>query len=118
MPVSVAKSPASGTRSAFTLERPEQFARLALRLRCDDGAAVYINAQEVLRENLPPQESLASGTVALKPVKGEAEVTCFVHELATASLRRGTNTVAVEVHQSEPTSSDLVFDLEILALRK
>jgi len=42
----------------------------------------------------------------------------FVHELATASLRSGTSTVAVEVHQSERTSSDLVFDLEILALRK
>jgi hypothetical protein len=105
-------------RGAFVLEQPEAYSQLALRLRCDDGAATYINGQEVLRDNLPTEVALASGTAALKRIAGEAEVTYFVHELATASLRPGTNTVAVEVHQSERTSSDLVFDLEILALRK
>jgi hypothetical protein len=105
-------------RGTLVVERPEAFSKLALRLRRDDGAAVYLNGQEILRDNLPAEEPLPYEALALKSVGGSDETTYHVHECESALLRPARNTIAAEVHQSERTSSDLAFDLEILALRK
>src|SRR5206468_5472864 len=40
-------------RHRFGVEDPTRFANLIFRLLADDGAVVYLNGVEVLRENLP-----------------------------------------------------------------
>jgi len=83
-------------------------ATLTLDLVADDGAVVYLNGVEVLRDNVGPGDDVA----ALRAASGrsgtaENAVRSFVlpPELVTA----GINTIAVSVHQDLPTSSDLSF---------
>ncbi len=87
---------------------------LVLRLLRDDGAAVYLNGVEVARSNLPPGP-VGPGTLA----SGNAVDDGTVFEeftIPSGLLAAGPNVLAVEVHQSSPESSDLSFDLMLLAL--
>src|SRR6185295_18170937 len=89
---------------------------LALTLRpvVDDGAVFYLNGVEVHRFNLPATNILY-GTLALTnvglPAFG-APVT-----LAIGNIAQGVNTLAVEVHQVVPNSSDAGFGCELATTR-
>jgi hypothetical protein len=96
-------------RHAFVVEEPAQFSTLTLGLLRDDGGMVYLNGTEVFRSNLPlgPVDYLTLATNAL----AEDETSYFhTHSVTAGWLRPGTNVVAVEIHQSSVTSSDLSFD--------
>ncbi len=92
---------------------PEGVAGVELRIRRDDGAVVYLNGSEVLRTGMPQGEVTASVAARNAPDEGQTWVSA---ELPADVVAPGPNTVAVEVHQSARDSSDLLFDLEILAL--
>jgi hypothetical protein len=87
---------------------------LTVRLLRDDGAVVYLNGTEVFRSNLP-DGSIAPSTLATNNVAGDEETAWFSQEISPDLLRDGLNTLAVEIHQSGPTSSDISFNLELLA---
>jgi hypothetical protein len=75
----------------------------------DDGAVVYLNGTIVAvfnMTNTPPftYADVAPGTLA-------DDGTVYYRSNITASLLPGANTLAVEVHQNNTTSSDLSFDL-------
>jgi len=99
-------------RRRFEVGDPSEIESLTVRLLRDDGAVVYFNGVEVLRKNLPggaiAYDTLASST---------AENTVDVEELGPDVLLAGTNVVAVEVHQAAVDSSDVSFDLALLAAR-
>jgi len=85
-------------------------ARLRLVLIYDDGAVVYLNGKEVARRNLP-EGKLDSETVALRAIGATGE---FRAMIPVELLKfEAVNTVAVEMHQSGPTSSDLYLDLKL-----
>jgi hypothetical protein len=86
---------------------------LLLRLIRDDGAVVYLNGVEVHRNNLPTG-LVTNGTPALTAIADADETNFVTASFASTQLRNGTNVLAVEVHQSGPTSSDLSFDLQLL----
>ena len=86
---------------------------VTLRLKRDDGAAVYINGVEVVRDNLPAGP-LSDTTPAITAVGNAAEDTYFEFAIDPATLQAGGNVIAVEVHQSSGTSSDLSFDAELI----
>lgn len=102
-------------RRTFDVTNPALRTPLSLRLRllCDDGAAVYLNGQEIARVNLPAGP-LDATTRASAGVGGTDE-TVF-QELTlpapSAALRATGNVLAVEVHQQSPDSSDISFNLE------
>jgi hypothetical protein len=102
-------------RHTFNLASTSNVRALTLRLLRDDGAIVYLNGVEVLRSNLPEgiitPSTLALGAV---PVLDES---IFYHTAAidSAGLVVGANVVAVEVHQSATNSSDISFDLQLIA---
>ena len=100
-------------RRAFELAEAGQVARLDLRLLRDDGAVVYLNGQEVVRDNMPAG-LVSPATLA---AAANAEENDF-HEIVVGPtfLVSGRNVVAVEVHQSNPASSDLGFDLALEAV--
>lgn len=103
-------------RRAFVLTDAGSFTNLVLRLLRDDGAIVYLNDEEIFRSNLPEGE-VAFSTLALGAVGGALERAFFTNRVNPGLLVSGTNVVAVEVHQSDPDSSDLSFDLELRGQR-
>lgn len=85
---------------------------LQINLLRDDGAVVYINGVEVLRSNMPPG-SFNYATFSSTIVDGADEATYLVYRIPKDVLVNGVNTIAVEIHQRDGTSSDLGFDLSM-----
>ncbi len=101
-------------RRTFQIPAPSQIAQAAIRLRRDDGAIVYLNGIELFRDNMPAG-AVTAGTPALSDLSGAEESAWVVHRFDPSRLIAGTNTLAVEVHQSSASSPDVSFDLEALA---
>ena len=101
-------------RRAFVVQDVANFSSLALRLLRDDGALVYLNGSEIYRSNMPggPINYLTPASVA---IGGADESTFYGSPVNPGYLVLGTNIVAVEIHQSGGTSSDISFDFELTA---
>ena len=86
---------------------------LGLGVRADDGVIVYLNGTEVYRDNLSRSAgpvhryTLAEGGIRI----AERRQT----RIDPALLREGRNLVAVEVHQSDRSSRDLLLSLDLNA---
>jgi hypothetical protein len=102
-------------RRSFTVADPSRISSVMLNLRRDDGAIIYINGQEVARSNMPTG-TVTHTTRALTSIGGADESRWFSFSVPPSLLLSGTNLVAVEVHQSSVTSSDVSFDLELKAM--
>lgn len=86
---------------------------LGIYLLRDDGAVVYINGTEVLRNNMPNGKikfSTLALDAALRDGNGDRQ---FV-PIDPSTLKPGENVIAVEVHQVRPSSTDLSFDLALV----
>jgi len=81
----------------------------------DDGIVVYLNGHEVARHNMPAG-AITPTTLALPH---EAQNTYERVDLDVANLqffgRGNTMRLSAEVHQADSASSDLVFDLSLVA---
>lgn len=99
-------------RRSFTVLDPSILVDLSLELVCDDGAVVYLNGAEVVRQNLP-LGTIASSTLAVNGVSGAAESAFTGWSVSPSLVQAGANVLAVEMHQSAVTSSDLSFDLRL-----
>lgn len=102
-------------RKVFSVADKNAYSGLKLELLRDDGAVVYINGQEVYRTNMPGG-TIAYTTRASTAISGTGETTFQVVNLGTAALVNGTNVIAVEIHQSDPTSSDISFNLKLTGI--
>lgn len=99
-------------RHTFLVDNLASITNAAVRLLRDDGAMVYLNGSEVFRSNMP-EDPIAFDTKAYGAFGYEN--TYFSSPIPPALLLSGTNVLAVEVHQATRNSSDLSFDLELLA---
>lgn len=99
-------------RRTFTVANPAAYADLTLTLLRDDGAVVYLNGTELQRSNMPTG-AITNNTVASTAISGADESTFQSFTLPTTLLQTGNNTLAVELHQSGATSSDVSFDLSL-----
>ncbi len=102
-------------RHAFNVTDPTDTSTLVLRLLRDDGAAVFLNGSEVVRDNLPV--GAAFDTLADETTGNNDETTFFEFDIDPALLYSGQNVIAVEVHQAAADSSDVSFDLELIRTR-
>jgi hypothetical protein len=108
-------------RREFTIDgtNVDHIESLTVELLRDDGASVYINGVEVVRDRLPGTlgDNLITATVPATGLSTEGVYYAHVIELSdqrfTGLLRQGLNVVAVEVHQATANSSDVSFDLRI-----
>jgi len=100
-------------RRAFSVTNPSQFTGLTLRLMRDDGAVVYLNGVEVWRTNMPTG-SVGFLTPASVAIGGADESTFVQTTISPSLLVTGTNVLAIELHQSGGTSSDISFDLQLI----
>ncbi len=100
-------------RRTFELnEDPEKFDSLELHILYEDGFSMYMNGYEIARDGIR--------TGLLKPHLLAEPGELHLYQLVDMNdhvdkLRRGTNTVAVEVHRSHPKSGNLMFDLQLTA---
>jgi hypothetical protein len=102
-------------RRAFTVANPAAYSSLLLRLIRDDGAVVYLNGVEVLRDNLP--SGLVNwNSLAATTIDAAGETTPVEAQINPALLIAGTNVLAVEVHQAAINSSDVGFNLALVGL--
>lgn len=88
------------------------FSTLTLNLRRDDGAVVYLNGTEVARTNMP-SGTVTAATLATTAIAGADETTYFPLTIS-GQLYNGINVLAVEIHQSGGTSSDIGFDCSLV----
>lgn len=85
---------------------------LNLGLLRDDGAIVYINGTEVVRSNMPAG-AFDYLTFAPTIIDGAEESVYQPFRISKDVLITGSNTIAVELHQRDGTSSDLGFDMTL-----
>ena len=99
-------------RHSFTVSDPAQWPTLQLSVQRDDGVIVYLNGQEIFRDNLPAGP-VSSSTFASSALGGASETELLTASVDPALLLTGTNVVAAEIHQANLTSSDISFDLSL-----
>jgi hypothetical protein len=101
-------------RHSFNVANPGAFGTLDINLLRDDGAIVYLNGVEEFRSNIDPG-AVSFDTFTGIITQGGDEDLFYPKSIPASGLRAGTNVVAVEVHQANNTSSDVSFDLELVA---
>jgi hypothetical protein len=111
--VSTAKFITTYFRKAFIVEDVAAVNPLVLKLLRDDGVVVYLNGAEVFRSNMPTG-SIGYLTEANVSLSSPEEDTFLRTNLNASALVNGLNVLAVEIHQADPTSADVSFDLELL----
>lgn len=116
-PDAAAKYITSYFRRSFTVTDPATVATLTVNLLRDDGAVVYLNGTEIARSNMP-SGTISSSTLSSYAVAGAEETQWFPFSVNSALLVTGSNTLAVEVHQSAASSSDLSFNLSLEGARR
>ncbi|MGC8990187.1 MAG: lamin tail domain-containing protein, partial [Verrucomicrobiia bacterium] len=87
--------------------------RLQLQTYIDDGAALWLNGSLLhlvnISTNNPVYSTRADSTVNNAVLSGP-------YDIAPGLLREGTNTLAVEVHQSSTSSADVIFSIRLDAV--
>ncbi|NLF30952.1 MAG: LEPR-XLL domain-containing protein, partial [Planctomycetes bacterium] len=97
-------------RHAFTVDDASDYLDLTVRLQRDDGAIVYLNGTEIVRDNLTTG-TVTYTTGALDAADGSEETTFYQFSGLQNLLVDGTNVLAVEIHQRNGSSSDVSFDM-------
>jgi len=115
-PNSSAKYITTYFRRHFFVDDPSIVSSLIASVQRDAGAVVYLNGQEVFRSNMPLTGSIDYMTLAPQSLSGSAK-TAFYNSpfIDPDELLRGDNIIAVEVHQHSGSSSQMNFDLQLIA---
>ncbi len=111
-PSSSSKYTTTYFRTTFNATTTTYAGGLDFDLLHDDGVVIYLNGTEVVRTNMP-SGTIGHNTYASSAIGGTAEGDYTTYNVSSSLLNVGTNTVAVEVHQANASSSDLGFDLSI-----
>jgi len=100
-------------RKTFAIGTTSTFINYTLNVRRDDGVVIYLDGVEIYRNNMPGGTILFS-TLASAACTDDGN-TPQTTSLTLAQLPTGTHTIAAEIHQSAASSSDISFDLELIA---
>lgn len=101
-------------RKSFNVSNPLSYAALTLGVVRDDGVVIYLNGAEVYRNNMPGG-TIVYNTLSPVAIGGTDESAWNTATLNTAALVQGNNVIAVEVHQQAVTSTDVSFNLRLVA---
>ena len=101
-------------RKVFTIDETEYIHEINARLLRDDGAIVYLNGIEIIRDNMPTG-IISYDTQASDAVSASEEETFHDWSVPVSLLNNGQNIIAVEIHQVDESSSDISFNLELVA---
>ena len=106
------KNPTTYFRKTFTLDvQPNSTDLFQLNYQVDDGCVIWVNGQEAGRVNMRQgnvnYDTFSSTYAAEVPLEGSID-------LNPSLFKKGSNVIAVEVHNTSYTSSDLYWDCELL----
>lgn len=96
-------------RHDFSVVDPNAFDEIALTMKRDDGAVIYVNGQEWARSNMKD-----NGPIRYTNLAKSDSNEIVVGVIDPSLLVVGQNNIAVEVHQVSLDSPDLSFWFELL----
>jgi hypothetical protein len=103
-------------RHRFTVPNAASVTSLALKVRRDDGVIVYLNGQPIFSDNMTNELFQVNfQTLALDAVEDTDIVATNIDLSLFPGLLAFDNVLAVEIHQATITSSDISFDLQLIA---
>ena len=101
-------------RRAFVVPWNLAVTNLNFRLARADGAAVWLNGQELFRTNLPGGPIVYTN-LALSTMTVFTSHNSYPTNMAITNSLKGTNQIAVELHLSSATNAAAGFDMELIA---
>ncbi len=102
-------------RKKFTIEDAGMVRRFTVHLLRDDGAKIYLNGNEVIRDNMQRWSTGLNATAEMA-VSGADEQIFHTLHINPEFFINGENVMAVEIHQASAGSSDISFDMELLTV--
>ena len=106
-----AKRPTYYFRQTFRVTKtPEEGDLFTLNYTVDDGMIVYINGVEAGRY-LMPEGTITYSTYSSTYADGNPDSGSIT--LDASLFKRGTNTIAIEIHNCDNKSSDIYLDIEL-----
>jgi len=100
-------------RKEFSLPDLCTYDELDLSVMFDDGVVIYINGQRAIIRRMRNRNSYKYSDFASSQ-SSDNEIASY--SLPTSFFNAGTNVIAAEVHQRSSNSSDLSFDMQLLAV--
>jgi hypothetical protein len=99
-------------RKTFTVADASLYTNYSLNVKRDDGVVVYVNGNEVYRNNMPTG-TITYATLASAACSDDGN-TILTSTLPAATFNTGSNTIAIEIHQNAGSSSDISFNLSLM----
>ena len=93
----------------FTLNLAELSSTMELGVMRDDGIIIYLNGEEVVRDNMPTG-AISHGTFSSTTIDGAAESVYNVFTIPKTKFVQGNNRISIELHNRSIGSSDLRID--------
>lgn len=97
-------------RRTFNISGLSNYTGFKMDYYRDDGLVIYVNGTEVKRDNI------GSGTITYTTTASDASddgMGLQTTTIAASYFVEGANTIAVELHQTSKSSSDIAFDLSL-----
>lgn len=99
-------------RKEITINNPADYQNLVLNYRSDDGTVLYVNGQEVKRDNMAtgtitPFSLARSSKTNDQGINSPLEVS-----IPASSLKQGKNVIAVSVHGYRQSNAGVSFDMQ------
>lgn len=101
-------------KKTFVIRDPYDYFIYRLNVQRDDGIVVYLNGNEVMRDNMPEGVITHSSTASALIFSSSKEKKIHTLLLPPDSFINGVNTISASVHQARKTSSDCIFNLELV----
>ena len=93
----------------FTVNLSTLSDNMELGVMRDDGIIVYLNGEEVVRDNMPAG-TVTFNTFSSTTIDGAAENVYNIFSIPKSKFVNGINRISVELHNRSATSSDLRID--------
>lgn len=93
----------------FTVNLADLSNNIEFGVRRDDGIIVYLNGEEVIRDNMP-SGAVTHTTLSSTTVDGAAETAINIFTIPKNKFVQGNNRISIELHNRGTTSSDLTID--------
>jgi len=106
-------------RTSFNLDNPDDVENIECSSRADDGFVFYLNGELCAWINMPEMDVYGPEVVSTTYVKKyRPTLNWRLEEGLKQLLRKGRNTIAIEIHQNQNKSSDLLMDFEMSYTKK
>jgi len=93
----------------FTVNLNDLSTTMELGVMRDDGIVVYLNGEEVVRDNMPTG-TITFSTLSSTTIDGAAESVYNIFSIPKSKFVNGINRISIELHNRGATSSDLRMD--------